>query len=121
MMTTPNEDPRDDLLNPHRREEQDAARAAGAARLQQLGVHLSGTESSEDVADLLDAIERFEQAVESRGGDLMVDEAPRGHAAQPDDPSFVLPSRTADESVSRYLERLVEAAARIRHAGRRSQ
>lgn len=62
------DEPLDVLLNPHRTEEQDAVKATGAARLQALGVRLTGTETSDEIGDLIDAIERFEQAVESRGG-----------------------------------------------------
>ena len=43
------------------------------------------------------AIERFELAVESRGGDLMVDEGPDGTTREPDDPRFALPKRGEDE------------------------
>ena len=43
-----------------------------AARLSRRGVSLTGHESSEELADLLEAVERFEDAVERRGADLMV-------------------------------------------------
>ncbi|HEY3935203.1 MAG TPA: hypothetical protein VGL65_11380 [Gemmatimonadales bacterium] len=109
--------PLDALLNPHRAEEQDRARAAGAARLQALGVRLTGTETSDDVGDLLDAIEEFEQAVESRGGDLMVDEGPHGVTTEPEEPDFVLPRRADREAVAAYAARLVAAASRLRHGG----
>ena len=42
---------------------------------------------------LLESVERFELAVESRGGDLMVDEGPHGVTREPDDVHFVLPQR----------------------------
>lgn len=119
-MSTSAESGSDDaLLNPHRAEEQDAARAAGAARLQGVGVRLTGMESSDEIADLLDAVDTFEQAVESRGGDLMVDEAPPGRVAVPDDPAFVLPIRGHGESVPSYIRRVIESAGRIRHPGAR--
>jgi hypothetical protein len=119
MSTAAESESGDALVNPHRAEEQDAARAAGAARLQGVGVRLTGMESSDDIADLLDAVDRFEQAEESSGGDLMVDEAPPGHVAEPDDPEFVLPGRAHGEEVQSYIRRIVETAARIRHHGRR--
>ena len=53
-----------------------------------------------------EAVERFEEAVQSRGGDLMVDEGVPGKAVQPDDRHFALPRRRAGESVRHYLERL---------------
>ena len=108
------DEPLDVLLNPHRDEEADRARAAGAARLQALGVRLAGTETSDEIADLLDGVEWFEQAVESRGGDLMVDEGPHGAPAEPDDPAFVLPKRTDREPVASFVARIAEAAARLR-------
>ena len=112
------DEPLDVLLNPHRLEEQDAARAAGATRLRALGIRLAGNETSDEIADLLDAVERFEQVVESRGGDLMVDEGPKGRTAEPDNPEFVLPRRTPNESVSAFAVRLTQTAERLRHRRR---
>ncbi len=80
-----------------------------ANRLEELGIWLSGREQPEELARIQEAVERFELAVESRGGDLMVDEPPEGLRAQPDDPHFALPRRGADETVDRYLERLERA------------
>ena len=70
-------------------------------RLGELGIWLSGDEQPEDLAQIQEAVERFELAVESRGGDLMVDEGPDGRTREPDDPHFALPRRHADESVDR--------------------
>ena len=82
-------------------------------RLEELGIWLSGTEGPEDLVQIQESVERFEFAVESRGGDLMVDEAPEGQRPQPDDPHFALPRRRADESVGRYLERLEDARKEV--------
>lgn len=82
-------------------------------RLEGLGVWLSGAEQPEDLARLLETVERFEVAVQTRGGDLMVDEGPDGQTTQPDDVHFVLPHRLADESVERYLERVERARAEV--------
>ena len=82
-------------------------------RLTELGIWLSGNEQPEDLARIQEGVERFEMAVESRGGDLMVDEAPEGRTSQPDDPHFALPRRGADESVDRYLERLESARREV--------
>ena len=90
-----------------------------ADRLEGLGVWLSGTEQPEELARIQEAVERFELAVESRGGDLMVDEPPEGQPTQPDDPHFALPLRRADESVERYLDRLAHATDEVlRHPPR---
>lgn len=76
-------------------------------RLAELGISLSGDEQPHELVRILEAVERFEVAVQSRGGDLMVDEGPEGQTTEPDDPHFALPRRRADESVERYLDRLV--------------
>jgi protein-disulfide isomerase len=84
-----------------------------ASRLHALGVMLTGDESGEELADLLEAVEYFEEAVESRGGDLMVDE-PIGAEPpiQPDAAAFVLPPREVQESVGAYLQR-IDLARRV--------
>ena len=75
------------------------------------GVQISGDETSDQLADLLSAVEQFEQAVEGRGGDLMVDTAPAPE--RPDDRHFVLPMRLEGEGVRDYLDRLGVAAAEV--------
>src|SRR2546429_2720167 len=70
-------DPYEELegtLDPHRKEERDAAVAEVAARLRGRGVTVTGTEPPDDLANLLTAVERFEAAGEAHGGDLMVDD-----------------------------------------------
>jgi len=84
-----------------------------AARLSDRGVELTGSESSEDLVTLLETVERFERAVQAKGGDLMVDEGPRDAELQPDDPAFVIPRRADDESVIRYIRRVEEATGAI--------
>jgi hypothetical protein len=80
-----------------------------AARLEALGIALDGREQPEELAAIEEAVERFEEAVESRGGDLMVDEGDRARASEPDDPHFALPVRRPGESVAAYLDRLAHA------------
>lgn len=88
-------------------------------RLEELGIWLSGDEAPEELAQLVEGVERFETAVQTRGGDLMVDEGPDGKTTQPDDRDFALPQRTSDESVDRYLERLEQARSKVlRHPAR---
>jgi hypothetical protein len=100
---------------------EDVRRVSGAiaSRLEGLGISLSGSERPEDLARLQEAVERFEVAVESRGGDLMVDEGPGGETTAPDDAHFALPRRHADESVDHYLDRLAAATDDVRrHQGK---
>lgn len=108
----------DAILNPNRREEQDRARAHGAARLEALGIRLTGTESVEDIGTIVDAVEEFEEAVESRGGDLMVDEGPHGRTREPDNPDFVLPRRDTGEPAEAFAKRVRTAASDVRRRHR---
>lgn len=82
-----------------------------ADRLRRRGIALGGDERPEDLADLLSAVEQFEAAVEARGGDLMVDDL---NSSEPDDPRFVLPPRSPDESARDYLARVQAATVAIK-------
>ena len=115
MDRTPVAEPLDNLVNSHRIGERERIRLEGIERLLALGVRMTGTETSDEVGDILDAVESFEHAVESRGGDLMVDEGPGGRTTQPDDPAFVLPTRAAFEPAEAYFRRLELSAARLHH------
>src|SRR2546427_11536177 len=67
-------DPYEELegtLDPHRKEERDAAVAEVAARLRGRGVTVTGTEPPDDLANLLTAVERVEAAGEAHGGGLV--------------------------------------------------
>jgi hypothetical protein len=77
-------------------EERAAAVTEVAARLRSRGIAVTGSESSEDLADLLSAVEQFEATVEAHGGDLMVDDL---KSSQPDDRHFVVPRRGAGEAI----------------------
>jgi len=98
-----------------------AARNEIADRLRRRGVNLSGLETDDEVVDILEAVERFERAVEDRGGDLMMDE-PVGSSppVEPDDRAFVLPKRDAAQSVADFIERIAEAGDRVKRGGRRT-
>ena len=98
---------RDDMLDPHRREEIAGAGVEVAGRLHQKGVDVSSDEDPALLADLLSAVERFENAVINRGGDPMVN---MPGSTDPQDPAFVIPARSADESIERYTRHINEAA-----------
>ena len=104
---------RQEALDPHRVEERDTVTAEVAARLRARGVQLTGDETSEQIVSVLEAVERFERAVEAEGGDLMVDTRP---AREPDNPDFVLPQRAADESIAAYIRSIDEATERVRRS-----
>ena len=89
----------------------DRAAAEVADRLRRRGVAVTGSERSDDLADLLSAVERFEKAVEAHGGDLMVDDL---KSSQPDDRHFVLPRREHGEAVRAYITRIDAATTALR-------
>jgi hypothetical protein len=100
-------------LDPHRAEEQRKAREEAESRLRARGIEVLRADDDEAVADLLDAIERFESAVESRGGDLFVN---RIGSAEPEAPEFIPPIRQHGERAGEYRERIDRAASRLRRA-----
>jgi hypothetical protein len=95
-------------LNPNRVEEERHAREEAEYRLREREIEVTSRDGDEDVADLLDAVERFETAVEAQGGDLFVD---RLGSSEPEDPAFVPPKQRAGESAADYRVR-IEAAIR---------
>lgn len=97
-------------LNPHREEERRHATDIIEAQLRQRGIEVTGDESSDDAADLLSAVERFENAVSALGGDRFIND-PRSH--EPDDRRFVIPRRRPGESARDYTGRIVDAAQQL--------
>jgi hypothetical protein len=87
-----------------------------AARLQTRGIAVHESDSPDDIVELLERVEAFEEAVEAGGGDLMMDEPPTDGKAQPDNPRFLLPRRGDDESAAGYLVRLNSAIEGARGA-----
>jgi hypothetical protein len=92
-----------------------------ATRLRANGVSLFRTESLGDLADLLEAVERFEEAVEQRGGDLMVDEPINGiRPIAPDVAAYLLPTRRDHETVASFLVRIDSAVHSVRELRRKA-
>jgi hypothetical protein len=94
--------------------ERERAASEIALRLRRDGVKLSGREDGDELARLLEAVERFENAVMRAGGDRMVDE-PVGRAAPiaPDNAAFVLPRREKEEEVDAFIARIDAATAQV--------
>ena len=111
-MTSPlsSSDDRDNDLNPHRQEDVQHATEMVASNLRQRGVDVDGSEDSELLVRLLDAVETFDHARALRGADSFVN-AP--DSTQPDDERFVVPARNGDEPLDAYAKRVREAAAKI--------
>jgi hypothetical protein len=98
-------------LNPNRVEEERHARQEAEYRLAERGVRVEAEDGDEAVADLLDAIERFEAAVEAKGGDLFVN---RIGSSEPEDPAYVPPERREGESAADYRLRVESATGALR-------
>ena len=103
------------MLEPHRVEEQRNARIEAEDRLRDRGIPLFPRDTDDQVADLLDAIERFESAVEALGGDLHVN---RLGSSAPQDRAFVPPARAPGENAEHYRSRVLTAAAALRRRER---
>jgi hypothetical protein len=78
-------------------------------KLRGKGVVVSSDDTPDDIVNILESVEAFEDAVRLAGGDLMMDEPPAGSEPQPDDERFMLPVRNPGESASQYVERVTEA------------
>lgn len=76
-------------------------------QLEQRGIHVRDDANPELVADLLEAVERFEGAVAARGGDSMVNTL---DSSEPARRRFVIPERRADEGLRSYAGRIRQAA-----------
>jgi hypothetical protein len=109
-MSAPYEREQQDL-NPNRVDEERHARQEAEYRLSERGIRVEPTDGDEEVADMLDAIERFEAAVEAKGGDLFVN---RIGSPEPEDPAYVPPERREGESAAEYRLRLETATDALR-------
>jgi hypothetical protein len=85
-----------------------------AGRLLARGIEVYDSDSPDDIVRMMEGLEEFERAVEAAGGDLMMDEPPTNHRGEPDDPHFLLPRRSADESAVVYAQRLAAATSAAR-------
>ncbi|MEP6763776.1 MAG: hypothetical protein ABJB66_05655 [Gemmatimonadaceae bacterium] len=85
-----------------------------STHLHSRNVLVHSSDNSDELASMMEAVEAFEAAVEARGGDLMIDEAPEGKKGEPDNPSFVLPKRSSNETASAYIGRIRTATQAVR-------
>lgn len=98
---------RQQALNPHRDEDRQRAAQVAYSQLHQRGVAVTGDEDPDALADVLDAVERYENAMSMLGADRMTN-AP--DSAQPDDRRLVLPARLDGEDAEHYARRVRSAA-----------
>ena len=82
-----------------------------AGRLFTRGVDVRDDDSNDDVTAIEEAVERFESRVQAAGGDLMVDEPPRGSSCR-----FATPAsrRTATSSGWRVRRTICARGSRVR-------
>ncbi len=105
---------RQEELDPGREQERRSVSSSVAATLEARGVDLTGDENSEQLVEMLDAVERFEAAVSEAGGDRMINDP---DSTNPQEEAFVLPRRGVDESPFEYADRVQHAARRIVRGG----
>ncbi len=112
-MASPREgsESRNEMFDPHREEEREAAAMELSGRLAQKGIEVGSDEDPAQLADLLSGVEEFERAVEAAGGDLFVNSPT---SSEPEDSRFVLPTRRDDEPLARYSERILAAAQSLK-------
>lgn len=103
-------DPAEDERNPHRAEERRRTREELETRLRERRVDLTGSESDEDIVQMVNAVEMFEDRLAQLGDDSYVNTP---ESSQPDDDRLVLPKRHADEPATTYSARIVAAAERL--------
>ena len=90
------------------RQEREVERATMLAieQLEHRGIQVRDDADPDLVADLLEAVERFEGAVAAQGGDSMVNTI---ESSEPAQRRFVLPERRADEGIRRFTARVRQA------------
>lgn len=104
-MTTP------DQNDPRAKDELRRATIHSADILRKRGILLTGKEMPGELADLQSAVERFEKVVRDLGGDSFTDSP---LSSDPDDPELVIPERREGEAVTAYIQRIDNAAQRLR-------
>ena len=98
--------PRGEERDERREREITRATMVAIGQLERRGIHVRDDANPDLVADLLEAVERFEGAVSARGGDSMI------NALDSSDPArrrYVIPERRAVEGLRRYAVRIRQA------------
>ena len=104
----PTDAPRPQPLTPEAEMERVSLQVTG--QLSQRGVRTHDDDPPEALADMLTAVERFEEAVRLCGGDSFTN---RIGSSRPDDRKFVIPQRRDDESADAYVRRVQAAAVEL--------
>jgi hypothetical protein len=97
-------------LDDRRERERERAKLVAIGQLERRDIHVHDDADPEVVAELLEAVERFESIVALQGGDSTVNTL---DSSDPARPRFVVPQRHADEGLRRYAARIRTAAERL--------
>jgi hypothetical protein len=109
-MSRPPFEERQQALNPHRDEDRAHAAEMAYSQLKQRSINVTGDEGADELATLLESVERFEAAVSALGGDRMTNSP---DSTQPDDVRLVIPSRSDDEALPEYVRRVDAATEKL--------
>jgi hypothetical protein len=82
-----------------------------ADQLRQRGVDVRDEDGESDLGMLLTAAQHFARAVAANGGDSFTNTP---ESTQPDNPEFVMPQRSDDESAVEYARRIEGEAQRLK-------
>ncbi len=96
--------------SPLRKEERAALNQELISRLHQRGIRIENTLPTDNLDDLLTALDEFDAAVERAGGDLFVNSP---DSSQPQRKEFVVPLPNNRETVEEYIERIQAATAKL--------
>jgi hypothetical protein len=109
-MNDRNERRRGEESDLRREVERERASRVAIGQLEQRDIHVQSDADPEVVAQLLEAVERFESVVAALGGDSMVNTL---DSSDPSRPQFVIPQRWADEGLRSYAARIRQSADRL--------
>lgn len=97
--------------NSIRREEEVDLHQELISRLHQHGIRAYESELNDHMADLLSAIDEFEEVTKRAGADLFVDSA---DSSEPDHPELVLPHPLEGERIEDYTLRVKTSSELLR-------
>lgn len=106
--------PHDEGGRVDRPDERDSVAQNVAGQLRQRGADVRDDETQDQLADLLTAVQRFERARSRLAGDSFVNTP---GTDEPEDPMFVLPRRSDDDSVDDYIRRILLATQALQERG----
>lgn len=104
----------DDRTEGPTRADEERTNNMALARLLQRGLDVADWATSEQLLELLDAVEAFEAAARERGSDSFTNTL---ESSRPDNAEYVLPDPRADDSIESYIRRVEAKTNEIRVMG----